>query len=376
MRALFYLLFAGMYYVWRFLLPIQQDRVVMINTHDRPMDGNLGEVYRVLQKRHPHLRFSWIRRVSFRPFRPARIVETFRYMVVNPYVLARARIIFLDNVFLPFAFMKFRRDVRVVQLWHGCGAIKKFGQDVNRGLLRYLEKKANARYTDLVVNSQSVVSQYISAFGVSENILRVTGLPRTDYFFDHDRVERGRQLFFERYPELRGKKLLLYSPTFRDHEVRNPQVPLDFAQLAALLGDDWRCLLRLHPYVAKHANLKPEHVVDVSEYPDLNGLLAAADVLVTDYSSIIFEYSLLNKPMVFYPYDLESFRLHQRGFYVDYERFVPGPIVRNVEQLAEAVKHGLNPEMSSAFREKYFDYLDGKSTERLVALVMDIRPPS
>jgi len=374
-RALFYLLFAGMYYIWRFLLPIRQDWVVMINTHDRDMDGNVGQVYQALHKRYGHLKFFWIRRIPFRPFRPARVFEAFQYMVVNPYLLARARYIFLDNVFLPFAFMRFRKDVKVVQLWHGCGAIKKFGQDVNRGLLRYLEKKANARYTDLVVNSQSVVSQYISAFGVSEKILRVTGLPRTDYFLDPDRVERGRQTFFERYPELRGKKLLLYSPTFRDHEVRNPQVPLDFAQLTLLLGDEWRFLLRLHPYVARFADIKRKHVVDVSDYPDLNGLLAASDVLVTDYSSIIFEYSLLNKPMVFYPYDLESFRSHQRGFYVDYERFVPGPIVRNEEHLAETVKHGLNPAMSSAFRDQYFDYLDGKSTERLIALVVDIRPP-
>jgi CDP-ribitol ribitolphosphotransferase len=371
-RVLFYLVFAAMYSVWRLLMPIRQEQVVMINTHDTHMDGNVGEVYRVLREKYDHLKFAWIRRVSVRPLRPARLAEALRFMMVCPYILARARFVFLDNVFLPMAFMRFPGDVRVVQLWHGCGAIKKYGQDVNRGVVRWLEKKANTRYTDLVVNSRSVVSQYLSAFGVSENVLRVTGLPRTDYFFDPDRVERGREKFFERYPELRGKKLLLYSPTFRDHEVKRPRVPLDFLKLSELLGEDWRFLLRFHPYVAKHAaDLIQGRVTDVSDYPDLNGLLAASDVLVTDYSSIIFEYSLLNKPMVFYPYDLESFRSQQRGFYVDYERFVPGPIARNEEQLAEAVRKALNQEEVSAFREKHFDYLDGKSTERLIQDIMN-----
>ena len=353
-------------------MPVRPDQVVMINTHDPHMDGNLGEVYRVLQEKYSHLKFAWIRRVSVRPLRPARLAEALRFMTVCPFILARARFVFLDNVFLPMAFMRFRGKVRVVQLWHGCGAIKKYGQDVNRGVVRWLEKRANARYTDLVVNSRSMVPQYLSAFGVPENVLRVTGLPRTDYFFEPDRVERGRRMFFERFPELVGKKLLLYSPTFRDHEVHHPRVPLDFVKLAALLGEDWRFLLRFHPYVARHAaGLASELVTDVSDYPDLNGLLAASDVLVTDYSSIIFEYSLLNKPMVFYPYDLESFRRQQRGFYVDYERFVPGPIVRNEEQLAEAVKKAPNLDTVSAFREKHFDYLDGKSAERLIQGIMN-----
>jgi len=326
MRIFFYFLFACLFYLYR-MLPVRANLVVMIKTHDRGLEGNIGEVYRELTRHHPEFRYYWIDKKYEEMVGLRKVLHVISFFFLGSYHLARAKYVFLDNVFLPMAFMKFPKDTRIIQLWHGCGAIKKFGQDVNRGIIAWLERKANLTYTDLVVNSKAVIPQTLNAFGISKDKIRVLGCPRTDYFFNQDRIIVGIKRFYSKYPHLKGKKLLLYCPTFRDHEIKNPKWNLNFIDLLEKLGQQYVLLLRAHPFVAKYCKIK-EHssVVDVSDYEDLNGLLSVSDILITDYSSIIFEYSLLNRPMIFYAYDLEQFKTNGRGFYESYEDLVPGDI--------------------------------------------------
>src|SRR5699024_2135915 len=133
--------------------------------------------------------------------------------------------------------------------------------------------------------------------------------------------------FKDIHPLIHQKNVILYAPTFRDDLLHSADIAVDIDQLYRELRDEYVLLLRLHPAVrGTFVNQYPDFVLDVSGYPDIHSLLIVTDLLITDYSSIPFEFSILGKPMIFFAYDLEYYAA-TRGFWEDYESLVPGPIV-------------------------------------------------
>ncbi len=360
-----YLLFAFFYSLFR-ICGINEKKVFLIATHDDSPEGNIGIVAEELAKKDSGLTCIWFTRKD-------KITNPINFFVKKAYHLATSGTVFLDNEFLPMAYFSFSKKVKVVQLWHGTGTIKKFGQDVNQGELKNLEFRANQNITHLIVNSESVKKEYASAFGVPEERIYVLGLPRTDLLLQPEYLEKKRQMFLNEYPMLQGKRCILYAPTFRDDEVEMPKLHLDLPMLSESLAPDDVLLIRLHPHVAERIHTvfedgKWDNIVNVSGYPGVTTLLAASDVLVTDYSSIVFEYCIRKKPIVFYAYDLERFEKDGRSFYRDYKKFVPGNVVRNQKELLESLQ---NNDVSRVedFVNSEFLYLDGKSTKRLLELI-------
>lgn len=360
-----YLLFAFFYYVSR-LFGQDSKKVFLVATHDDSPEGNIGIVAEALRKKDSSYKCIWFTRKD-------KISDPIQFFVIKAYHLATSGTVFLDNEFLPMAYIKFPKNVKVVQLWHGTGTIKKFGQDVNTGSLKRLEYRSNQNITHLIVNSEEVKKEYAGAFGISDDRIYVLGLPRTDLLLNPDYMERKREEFFREYPQVRGKKCILYAPTFRDDEVETPKINLNLEKLSEELAENEIFLVRLHPHVAGRVNTifkdgRIRNIINVSGYSGVTTLLAVSDVLITDYSSIVFEYCLRNKPMIFYAYDLKKFEKDGRSFYRDYRKFVPGKVAVNQEELMECVRNTDNSGVS-CFVDKNFAYLDGKSTSRLLELI-------
>ena len=150
------------------------------------------------------------------------------------------------------AYLHFPKNVKVIQLWHGTGTIKRFGQDVNTGTLKKLEYCANQRITHLIVNSEAVKTEYASAFAVDPARIYVIGNPRTDRMLDQQYLTRKTEQFYRDYPEMKGKHCILYAPTFRDAEVSDPKLHLDLQKTADSLAEDEVFFIRLHPHIASH----------------------------------------------------------------------------------------------------------------------------
>lgn len=359
-----YLIFAFFYYVAR-LFPKDAKKIFLVATHDDSPEGNIGIVADAIKGKGGY-RCVWFTRRD-------KITNPFNFFLKKAYHLATSSYIFLDNEFLPMAFIRFPEDVKVVQLWHGTGTIKKFGQDVNTGTLKKLEYRANRNITHLIVNSEETKKEYASAFGVESDRIYVLGLPRTDYMLDEEFLQERRESFFRKYGELRGKRCILYAPTFRDQEVACPQIHLNLSRMSRELAEDEVLLVRLHPFVAGHVaqvfeEEKWDNIYNLSGYSGVTTLLAVADVLITDYSSIVFEYCLRNKPMVFYAYDLDKFERDGRSFYRDYRKFVPGDVVRTQGELMESLKN-TDVSVTRRFVRENFAYLDGNATKRLLELI-------
>ena len=337
-------------------------------THDGSAGSSVGVVVEALKKKTDKYQYIYMKKDD-RENAKAHVLKAFySFFIVKAYHLATASYVMMDNVFLPMAYLRFSKDVKIVQLWHGTGTIKKFGQDANVGELKRLEQKANQRITHLIVNSEYTKKQYAGAFGVVEDRVYIWGLPRTDELFSEDVKKEKVSKFYQQYPQLKGKKLVLYAPTFRDQEVDNPRMMLDVEYLEANTSEDIVYLIKLHPFVASHYKRKDtERCINVSAYDDINTLLFVSDILITDYSSIIFEYCVLERPMIFYAYDLETFSEEGRGFYEDYPSYVPGNVVRKSEEVADLINsNSFDYKKINSFKKNSFNFLDGNSMERFI----------
>jgi CDP-glycerol glycerophosphotransferase len=201
-----------------------------------------------------------------------------------------------------------------------------------------------------------------------------TGLPRSDLLFrsDRDRIagEVKRRLGLSA-----DKQVVLYAPTYRDHlRVRGGYALgplLDFGALRSALGPDYALLVRKHRLMVGTLPAETDGIVDATAFPDLMELLLAVDVLVTDYSSAIFDFAATGRPMVFFVPDLETYRDEVRGFSIDFEREAPGPLLRTTEDVVEAVRRP--EELRAACRERYdaftatfLSLVDGRASGRIV----------
>ena len=300
--------------------------------------------------------------------------------------LGNARYVILSEASKVLSCLPLRPETTVIQLWHGCGAFKKFGRSTADLLfgddLQHADRHPQyGNYTCVTVSSPEVVWAYEQAMGLEDKkgIVRPVGVSRTDVFFDQEFLAQASERVYEKVPQARGRKVILFAPTFRGG-VAVAETPnykqFDLERLHQALGDDVIILIKHHPIIKEYympkipENLKDSFAVDVTRTLPIEDLMITADVCITDYSSLIFEYSLLDKPLVFYAYDLQKF-FDWRGFYYDYDELTPGPVCRTMDELVDVLKQpdcGYDPEEMRVFREKFMSSCDGHSTERIEEL--------
>jgi CDP-glycerol glycerophosphotransferase (TagB/SpsB family) len=380
-KRISYIFMAIIFYI-TYLFPINEKKILLIMTHDDSDEGNVGSTYKYFKKKNPDLIFKKVIREDY-TFKPNKnLLKNLIYIfLVVPFHISTSKTIFMDNVFLPFSTIKVKKDTRLVQLWHGTGSIKKFGIDTEVGWVKKLGISTNKNTTHFIVGSSWMKAIYQTAFNADEDKIFNIGCPRTDFFFNKTFLQESRSNFYHDYPELSKKKIILYAPTFRDYNKNSDEIRinLDIDYLLSNLSDDYVLIIRLHPYIACKVNLNKyfkddstKRIFDFSTYPKLNTLLICCDILITDYSSIIYEYALMKKPMIFYPYDLEEFQKSGRGFYGDYRSIVPGPVVFKTEDIVDIInKKMVNNYDMDEFLKNYLERCDGHSKIRLYNMLMD-----
>ncbi|WP_369070255.1 CDP-glycerol glycerophosphotransferase family protein [Kineococcus terrestris] len=264
---------------------------------------------------------------------------------------------------------------RYLQTWHGT-PLKRIHRDAAslpaEDVMAALDEDI-ARWDHLVSPSPAATQLLLAAFGRTGAVLE-TGYPRNDVLNAGDRDERrARVRAALGVPE--GATAVLYAPTYRDDEAAaatDAPLGLDVAALTERLGPDVVVLLRLHHYVAHHRRpATGERVRDASGHPNISDLYLAADVLVTDYSSSMFDFAVTGKPVLLYAYDLEHYRDRLRGFTIDLETEGPGPVLRDQDSLTAALRDlpgvaAASEEQYARFRERWCALEDGRASERVL----------
>lgn len=292
-------------------------------------------------------------------------------------------------------FLKPKKNQVFVQCWHGT-PLKKLGFDLEHfdNVLNTVEGMQHryaieAKKIDYFLSpSKYTTEKIISAWGFDrigrEDVIIEEGYPRNDFLsnYTEEDVERMKlYVFGEDYPK--DKKVILYAPTYRSNQHESGKgyvydLPVDFDYLQEKLGDEYVILFRTHYFIASKYDLSKYKgfVYNVSAYKDINKLYIISDMLITDYSSVFFDFANLKRPMLFYMYDLEHYRDESNGFYFDVETELPGPIVKTEEEMVNAIiELGNNfvfDEKYQAFNDKYNYLDDGNASKRVVEKLFNL----
>lgn len=300
--------------------------------------------------------------------------------------IADARYVFLNESTNVLSFLPMREETVVTQLWHACGAFKKFGMSTADLLFgddrKTLEKYPyHKNYTYATVSSPEVVWAYEEAMGYKDKkgVVVPVGVSRTDYFFKDDVKEKAYEKLYKLFPEAKNKKVILYAPTFRGR-VASAKTPdlLDVEMFRENFQDKYVLIFKHHPFVKNRPEIPKgceEFAKDLTDDMAIEELLIVSDICISDYSSLVFEYSLFERPMIFFAYDLDEY-YDWRGFYYNFKDFVPGPIYYDNESMVKYindVENSFDVKQVIDFRDKFMSACDGRSTKRIMKLVFEDR---
>jgi CDP-glycerol glycerophosphotransferase (TagB/SpsB family) len=347
---------------WR----VKEDQVLILSDSRAELSGNLEFIARELNENYPEFHVVTALRKSLNSGR------TFRETWELPFLIATSRFIVLDDYYPYIYRLKVRKGVNVIQAWHAAGAFKRVGYS-RMGLPGGPSEDSISHrgYTDAIVSSESIRGDYAEAFRMPVEKVHAIGIPRSDVFFDEEYVQSARSRVREHYKIPEEKRVILYAPTFRGNGQRSATFDfemIDWNKLGTAVSNDFAFLVKMHPFVRRYPPELAENptFINVSENREINDLLFAADVLITDYSSVIFEYALLNRPTIFHVPDLALFQM-SRDFYYPFDDYLFGPQTTTTDALIAAIaKSEVDEAKLDAFTQYFMSACDGASTERFV----------
>ena len=287
--------------------------------------------------------------------------------------------------------IKKKKDQIYVQCWHGT-PLKKLRYDITvdgsvLNTVKEIRKRNDldaVKFDYFISPSKFCTEKFTSAFNLKtlgkENIIIEKGYPRNDYLFRFNSNEIKQIKSNLKIPK--NKKVILYAPTFRDNQHTSGvgytyNLELDFDNLEKELSKDYVMLFRTHYFISNSFDFKKykNFIYDVSDYDDINELYIISDLLITDYSSVFFDYANLKRPIIFYMYDLDEYKNKLRDFYIDL-KILPGPIVKNEKDLIKEIKN--IDKYDKIYNDRYikfnqkFNYLDDEnSARRVVEVIFD-----
>lgn len=291
------------------------------------------------------------------------------HMYRQMYNIATSKVVIIDGYCIAISNLKHKKDLKVIQIWHALGSLKKFGYSIldkkegnERKMAKYMNMHKN--YTYILTSSKNTMKYLKEAFNSSDEQIKVIPLPRVDFLKSDYYKEETIKKFYKYYPEIKREKLkILYAPTFRK------RVKSTFNDLInAVDYKKYDLIIKTHDdmeiiYTSNNRTFSKETNFTGME------LLHIVDYVITDYSAIVFEAAVANKPVYFYNYDYKKY-IKNRGFYIDYINEMPGLITDNIKDImVEIEKNKFDYEKLNSFKDKYISNEYSNNTQALVDLI-------
>lgn len=286
--------------------------------------------------------------------------------------MAQSDLIFLDDHAPILDWLLLKERTKVVQLWHAGAGFKSSGYSRwgHEGCPGPISCHRQYRYG--IAGSKNIAPFFSEVWGINDELVLPTGMPRMDEYLDEGHRAETTEALYRKYPMCKGKKVILFAPTYRGRNQPTAYYPyelIDFDRLYRECGDRYVVLFKMHPWVNNELRIKPKYAdrfLDVKTYPDINDLFYITDLLITDYSSNIFEYSLMRKPMLFFAFDKIQYSF-SRGFHRDYEEAAPGKVCYSFSELMDALAtEDFEFEKVEKYVEHHFDYIDSNACDRVI----------
>lgn len=276
------------------------------------------------------------------------------HMLKQMYHIATSQVVLLDTYCISISVLKQRDSLIVIQMWHALGAFKKFGYSIlgqaEGSSLKMAElMKMHHHYTYVLTSSEYTKPFFAEAFHVSMNKMKVFPLPKTDLLVNDDLKKATIDRIYCQYPQLKNthKKIIVYAPTFRKNDeskLYNAIINL----INAINFEKFEFILKTHPLTDLH--IDDDRIIQDKKFTSLE-FFHLADFIITDYSAVLFEASMLHKPIYFYAFDYDDY-IDKRALYINYYQQMPGPVVKNPSELMDFIENQeVNYEKIEAFRE-------------------------
>ncbi len=360
-------------------LPAKKNVVVFESFLGKQYSCNPRAIYEYMKRNYPDYEMYW----SIDPrhshiFKDKGLNILPRFSIPWLFKMARAKY-WVSNSRLPLWIPKPAHTV-YLQTWHGT-PLKRLAADMDEVHMpgtdteNYKRNFLNesSRWDYLISPNRYSSEIFARAFGFNKNMIE-SGYPRNDYLHNHDDAETISEIK-NRLNLPKDKQVILYAPTWRDNEFYSVgkykfNLKLDLDKMQKELGNNYIILLRMHYLIAENLDLNnySGFAYDVSHHTDISELYVISDLLITDYSSVFFDYANLKRPMIFYVYDIDNYRDTLRGFYFDFEEQAPGPLVKTTEEVIDQIrnKESLIQSDYEAFYEKFCYLENGQSSKRVV----------
>lgn len=369
------------------LLPRKKHLVIFESFHGKQYSDNPRAIYEYMLEHCPGYDLYWSadrRHVSL--FEKRNIKHVRRLSIKWIYLMARSKY-WVINARLPLWIPKPKNTI-YLQTWHGT-PLKRLGVDIDQVMMpgtdtkRYKKNFLNeaSKWDYLVSPNKYSTEIFKRAFGFNKKVIE-SGYPRNDFLIASNNKKTIENLKLDLQIPL-NKNVILYAPTWRDNQFYSKgkykfNLQMDLERMRKELGDEYIIVLRLHYLIAENINLTDYagFVYDFSFHEDIRELYLMADLLITDYSSVFFDYANLKRPMLFYVYDIEDYRDNLRGFYFEFETKAPGPLVKSTEEIIIEIKNINKNGYSSSnstetFRDKFCYLEDGEASKRVVEQVFN-----
>jgi len=356
---------------------VYDNLLVFGSTNGQAFAGNPKVIFEYLYE-HSNYNCVWIT-ASENVFRE--LIRKNYHVILNKNliksikILKAAKYIFISHGFGDIFYIDFSPNSRLIHLAHGI-SFKKGGHDLDTSLTSYIEKAINKRLVDhmnlLIDSSEETKFHKMTRFGLPSDRIAVTGYPRNDILIKH--TKELDNYIKKKLGIKKDHGVLLYAPTFRDYKYAPPLTKSFLEKLEKyLLAENKYFLYKPHPFEKKVDMGGYKNMKSIDPNVDILDLLIISDLLITDYSSVFYDYLLTMRPIIFFAEDLDRYT-EVRDFYYDYESFVPGPLVRTGDELIDLLKNF--DQWDSKFkvkrkimRDQFNKYHDGRSTERIVELL-------
>lgn len=290
--------------------------------------------------------------------------RTLWLMIKFMRLYAAAGYVFICDYYLPVASCRKKPETYVVQTWHAGGPMKKFGYDSPEDIPAGYKGNVFKNYSLVTASSSFMVPIMSRNMKQPEGVVQATGISRTDRYFNTVFLKQCRENFYAQHADAIGKKIVMWAPTFRGNAARPYLVGTDvIQQIKSELSEEWYVIIKVHPHIDAIEHLS------TSTIPS-EDLLPVTDILISDYSSIFYDYITMKKPAVLFVPDSADYQ-QNRGLYIDY-RTLPCPIVDNKADLINAIHHLSSDWDKAGIEQCYKDYMgncDGNSTKRILDLV-------
>ncbi|WP_346731558.1 CDP-glycerol glycerophosphotransferase family protein [Staphylococcus sp. IVB6227] len=330
---------------------VKNNTIVFESFGGKSYSDNPKCIYEYMKLRYPQYKYYWVAQNSetFKSPNNLNIVVKNSRAYYNLYKKAHVWVL---NSRLPLHMQK-KENQLYIQTWHGT-PLKRLANDMHKvripntttALYKKNFYRATRRWDYLISPNKYSTEIFRSAFWMDTDRILEVGYPRNDLLVNHQDDKILQQDIRQSLKIPDGKKVILYAPTWRDDDYfyvgsYKFELTLDLSKLQKSLGDNYVILLRMHYFIANRLDLSglEGFAIDVSGHPDISELFLISDALITDYSSVMFDYGILKRPQFFFAYDIDKYNQELRGFYMNYHKDLPGPIYQTTDELLTGLQN-------------------------------------